>query len=536
MNNEAVKVFKWGEKQFFQVLGHVLSSHAIKLDQCPATIAPLRQLVLSEASILKEQSLIIDVVLRWKCLFKELWSQLMKSNLGFGHFFQLYMKQLASPETVSEGEIQAALLKQMQEEEESLQNLAKPTLADMSQASYDTIRKHLPDRTVTVDYIFFAPLKKCALLDAYYVIFMKNKFPVVCELELLLLLPYNSNLQGKVKAELTTLSQVLFLQPLLDILTSEDIDHLYISPDSAVSHIPFDSLPIQLGSNVVLLFEKFSVSVLSSLRKLLTYSNTQASHDSKCVLIGNPNYSLSKQSFSVETVLNSFCEYFNISPTVPVAAQLPHSQDEVDSVSCCLQSHGLATHHLVGDDATLSNVLSLQAPQLIHISSHALRSTKHSLTALHGNFFGDLKGAAIVLAGFNTFSRRNFNQLPIECGLALLPPLAIVSMKLQGTKLVFLSTCNSAAGTTVVQEAVDSLAEAFLTAGVQTVMATLWPIPDQHGATISKLFYNKLVTPGVQPSDALAYAKKHLKQQDESSYWSNYAAFVCYGLDSPFVI
>jgi len=467
---------------------------------------------------------------------------------GFGQFFQLYKKHLASPEAVSEGEMQAALLKQMEEEEKLLQDSAKPILANMSQARYDIINKHLSDRTVTVDYIFFAPLKNCALLDAYCVIFVKA---IICKLDytavhrqsavlsrLLQLLPYNPTLQGKVKVELTTLSQVLFPKPLLDILSSGDIDHLYISPDSAVSQIPFDSLPIQLGSDVVLLFERFSVSILSSLRRLLAYNDIEASRDSKCVLIGNPNYSLSKhdKSFSVETVLNSICEYFNISPTVPVVEQLPHSQDEVDSISHCLQSHRLATHLLVGDDATLSNVLSLHTPQLIHISSHAQCSTKHLQIAFRGNFFGDLKGVAIVLAGFNTFSRRNLRQLPAECGPALLPPLAIISMKLQGTKLVFLSTCNSAAGTTVVQEAVDSLAEAFLTAGVQTVIATLWPIADQQGATISGLFYNKLVTPGVRPSDALAYAKKCLKQQDESCYWSNYAAFVCYMIQFAYLI
>ena len=340
------------------------------------------------------------------------------------------------------------------------------------------------------------------------------------------------------RAELTFLSQVLFPQPLLDILSSGDVDHLYISPDSAISQIPFDSLPVQLGSDVFLLFEQFSVSVLSSLRKLLTYSDAEAACDSKCVLIGNPNYSLCKhdsKSFSIEAIINSVCDYFNISPAMPAVEQLVHSQDEVDSVSCCLQSHSLSTCLLVRDEATLSRVLSLHTPQLIHISSHAQHIMDHPQAAFRGNYFSDLNTAAIILSGYNTFCRKNFQQLPTECGPALLPPLAIMSMKLQGTKLVFLSTCNSAAGTAVVQEAVNSLAEAFLTAGVQTVIATLWPIADQQGAIISKLFYNKLVTPGVRPSEALAYAKKTLKQQDESSYWSNYAAFICYGLDKPFV-
>ena len=85
------------------------------------------------------------------------------------------------------------------------------------------------------------------------------------------------------------------------------------------------------------------------------------------------------------------------------------------------------------------------------------------------------------------------------------------------------------------QESIDSLAKAFLTAGAETVIATLWPIADQFAADISKHFYDKLTTPGVRPSEALTHAKKRLKELDSTQghYQSYYAAFVCYGLDKP---
>ena len=92
MRNDAIKVFTQGEQAFFQVLGHMLSSHSLKLGQCPATIVPMRQLVLSEVSILNDQELFADVISRWKCLFRELRSQLISCNIsnGFGDFFQWY--------------------------------------------------------------------------------------------------------------------------------------------------------------------------------------------------------------------------------------------------------------------------------------------------------------------------------------------------------------------------------------------------------------------------------------------------------------
>ena len=87
------------------------------------------------------------------------------------------------------------------------------------------------------------------------------------------------------------------------------------------------------------------------------------------------------------------------------------------------------------------------------------------------SFFNDLKSAAIVLTGFNTFSRKQLDQLPSNCGPAILSPVAIFLMKLKGTKLVFLSACSSGTGKALIQEAVDSLAEAFLTAGAETTIS-----------------------------------------------------------------
>ena len=546
-----MKAFTWGEQAFFQLLGHMLSSHTLKLDQCPATIAPIRQLVLSQASTLSDQILFANVILRWKCLFKELRSQLINCNIsnGFGDFFQWYMKQQTL--TVANSDTQAALLKQLQDEEKLLQNSAKQTLQQMSKTSYDLLQQSLPNKAIVIDYIFFVPLKECRLLEAYCVVCKTGQNPIIYVLDYTAihkqaaivtnLLQSNTSDVAKANNELAILAQLLFPEAVMKSLTSERIDHLYISPDSDITLIPFDSLPVKLVSEQVApLFELFPISIISSLRKLLRHNpgSDLPAKNAICSIIGNPNFNLSRSTSepsSVGKLINYLCDYFSISSpsTGPIIEQLQYSEDEVTSISKCLQSHGINTQLLVGDTATLSNVLSLNTPLLIHLSSHAYADNKQLRSAFRGNFFGDLNCAAIALAGFNTFSRGNFSQLPADCGTAQLPPLAIFSMKLQGTKLVFLSTCNSASGTSPIQEAVDSLAEAFLTAGVETVIASLWPIADQSAAEISKLFYSRFVTSGTRPSEALAYVKKHFKQKDEEYYWSSYSAFVCYGVDKP---
>ena len=565
MKDVALKVFRKGEQAFFQVLGHMLSSNTLMLDQCPATLAPMRQRVLCEASILKEHELFADVVLRWKCLFKEFRSQLIRQNSGevFGAFFQWHMICETSHKAASdEGATQAALLGQMQREEALLQMSAKSILTDMSKTSYKDLQKGLVDGMLIVDYIFFAPLRENPLLDAYCMIVEKAGSPIVCELNYKairnqaavvaqhLVSQSTSTTQEKINSELSLLARVLFPQELLDILASGKVTKLYISPDSDIAHIPFDSLPVDLsGSGAdISLFEKFSVSILSSTRKLLsssieTGSDIKPAKERMCTIIGNPNFDLCKpvsaeSSSSIGKLINFICGYFSIAldQSGPIVEKLKHSQDEIDFITSHLQSCGLTIQSMTGDDATLRKVLSLESPLLIHVSSHAHGTTGRSVQAYRGSFFDDLKSAAIVLAGFNTFSRKKFDQLPSDCGPALLSPLAIFSMNLKGTKLVFLSACSSGAGKTPIQEAVDSLAEGFLTAGAETVIAALWPIADESAADISKLFYEKLTAPGTRPSDALTHAKKTMMKHDFASYWSNCAAFVCYGIDKPLFV
>lgn len=195
--------------------------------------------------------------------------------------------------------------------------------------------------------------------------------------------------------------------------------------------------------------------------------------------------------------------------------------------------HSLSVERLSGDEATLANVLTVHSPSVLHFSTHAYgfsRRTAYRDTS----FFSELE-STIALAGFNTYSRKQFDRVLPECSIGQLPSLAIASMELKGTKLVYLSTCNSSLGKVAVQESVDSLAEAFFSAGAKTVIATLWTIDDASASEFAKFFYDKLLSRGTRPSQALYYAKNKMKEDPTRSHWMHWAGFVCYGLDEPVI-
>ena len=204
---------------------------------------------------------------------------------------------------------------------------------------------------------------------------------------------------------------------------------------------------------------------------------------SECCIIANPNYNLKKtvQQIPILSGLVEFLSsYLNVSQEHKrCVEQLEHSKKEAKSIFSSLESAGFRVKVIDENNASLSQVLSITSPILLHVSSHAFAVAKRS--TFRENFWSDLN-SSIALAGYNTYAKQHFSQLHPDASIGQLPALAVCSMNLKGTQLVFLSTCLSAVGFTLAQEAVSSLVEAFQAAGAETVVATLWSIADRDFA------------------------------------------------------
>ncbi len=97
------------------------------------------------------------------------------------------------------------------------------------------------------------------------------------------------------------------------------------------------------------------------------------------------------------------------------------------------------------------------------------------------------------------------------------------------TPLILLSSCRSAFGVSQMGEGTYSLTRAFIQAGANTVVSTLWNADEYATYELTTNFYQKIAE-GHQPTDALHYAKiQYLKEKDafqiHPSYWAN---LVCY--------
>jgi CHAT domain-containing protein len=175
----------------------------------------------------------------------------------------------------------------------------------------------------------------------------------------------------------------------------------------------------------------------------------------------------------------------------------------------------LATHgFFLGDQQFDPDVLAIQRAGdgrgLVDAKGEALESP--------------LTRCGLMLAGCNAPARDG------EDGV--LTGLEILGCDLRGTRLVVLSACQTGLGQVESGQGVAGLRQAFQLAGAETVVSTLWSVPDEETAELSKAMFAALAEKG-SPAEAVRRAqleliasRKELLEAAHPFYW---AAFTVTG-------
>ena len=155
---------------------------------------------------------------------------------------------------------------------------------------------------------------------------------------------------------------------------------------------------------------------------------------------------------------------------------------------------------LVLDEPTKAVVLQrMRTAKVVHLATHG--SAVQGFVALAGNSCGGepTSGKAVLL-----FSEE-VEQLDLS------------------PALVVLSSCDSGRGA-VKADGIMGMARAFVLAGAQAVLTTLWKVPDESAAVFMQLFYRFLVD-GFKSSLALQRAVRSLRcfqKYSQYIHWSGY--------------
>ena len=92
-----------------------------------------------------------------------------------------------------------------------------------------------------------------------------------------------------------------------------------------------------------------------------------------------------------------------------------------------------------------------------------------------------------------------------------------VGLNLQGTELVVLSACETGLGKVADGEGVFGLRRAIQEAGAQSVLMSLWAVPDRETEELMTLFYSKWLA-GEDKHQALREAEMELRGKVKARY------------------
>ncbi len=330
-------------------------------------------------------------------------------------------------------------------------------------------------------------------------------------------------------ASYQALAQELYeavFQPLVPLLGGAR--RIYLSTDGQLSLVPFAAL----HDGHQFLIDSFEFTYLTSGRELLPRTEDTAP-SSSVVVLADPDFSAALQSEPPADVSVDVVER----PWVP----LPGTRQEAEAIQRLIPQAQL----FLGPEAHKPRLLSLSAPGVLHLATHGFflddsPTPKGSRAVGHFGVLGQKPAAprpsdpllcsGLVLAGACAPSADDPSGSELLPESAVVTALELSGLNLWGTQLVVLSACDTGRGEVKLGQGVYGLRRAFVTAGAETVVTSLWKVNDETTRALMEAYYRHLLQ-GQGRGSALHEAMRLMRQSDSHPhYW---APFIVVGRDAP---
>lgn len=271
---------------------------------------------------------------------------------------------------------------------------------------------------------------------------------------------------------------------------------LHIIPDGLIAHIPFEALLTQAQAG-----DKINYRDLPYL-----LHQSSVSYGLSSVLFMRPLRKLSKDA---SLLAFGYTNGLMLRSNEPSPVDLTGTEAELDVLSKLF----LRGTFLKGNEATKSN-FRVHAPgsNIIHLAVHGTGDPEKDFSA---SLF--------------------FRSMPDSADDGQLHSYELFNYNLQAA-LAVLTACESGIGKTYKGEGMMSMANAFMVAGCDNVVMTLWKLNDQVSVNLIRIFYEQLLG-GEDLDVALRNAKlNYLNQSDELTADPKlWAAPVVYGHGKPLI-
>ncbi len=331
----------------------------------------------------------------------------------------------------------------------------------------------------------------------------------------------------QLKASARTLD-ALVMQPLRARLGA--IHTLLLSPDNVLNLIPFEALVDETNHYLV---ETTAFTYLTSGRDLLRLQMPFASKQPP-LLLGDPYFERLPETVALQpppsNQISSTRSGDLSSQTWP---PLPGTAAEVQAVAALLRVPYPGRQSLIGTHASKGALGQVRSPTILHIATHGFFRDAPPLKdaaspAAPTPTENPLLDSGLLLAGFKLKSA----QPEARADNGILTALEVTGLDLLGTKLVVLSACNTGVGQLSTGEGVYGLRRAFVIAGAESQLFSLWRIDDGFTPKLMEAYYQKLLA-GKGRSEALRQTQLELLQSKDHNHPYYWASFIPSGNWTP---
>lgn len=416
---------------------------------------------------------------------------------------------------------------------------------EITPVTIDTIKPLIPENAALVEFVRYLPINPTAPVDdrygkgryAAYVLNREGQTQVVDLGEAKAIEQLIGDFQQALSTRSASVKQIArqldeyVMAPIRPLLGSKT--HLLISPDGQLSLIPFDAL---IGEQDNYLIQDYQISYLTSGRDLVKFQLDTPSKQTP-VILANPSYGeLAASSVSVassENVNKRSVDANNLN-----FGPLPGTIQESEAIASFLPNATVFTE----DQATESHLKQVEAPSILHIATHGFFLPDVEFIPSVASNSRSALGASLNVVTTDTpasVTPSNLENPLLRSGLAfaganirssgdddgIFTALEASGLNLYGTQLVVLSACETGVGSISNGEGVYGLRRAFVAAGAESQLMSLWQVDDYGTSELMQLFYQNLMEKGQGRSEALRSAQLEMMNTGTYAhpyYWSSF--------------
>jgi CHAT domain-containing protein len=290
-----------------------------------------------------------------------------------------------------------------------------------------------------------------------------------------------------------------------------------VAPERDLNLIPFGALVDEAGHYLA---ERLTFNYIGSGRDLLRQSGDDPPR-APPLIVADPSF----DSVTAVSTAPSSSSVFRRSRDFPAVRfpSLPGTAAEAAAIKRFVPDANLLT----GGNATETALKHARGPRFLHLATHGFfLEDQHRVR--EGRAWRELEDpmlrSGLVLAGANAGGSGADD--------GILTALETLGLDLAGTRLVVLSACQTGLGDVRTGEGVFGLRRAFVIAGAQTLVMSLWSVDDDITQLMMEDYYARLAR-GQDRIGALRQAQLSLLADPRVSHPYFWAGFIASGAAGP---